>query len=93
MRPYLRCPGLSQAALSCAKFRAKVRCHGHVPHGMGDFQFVPQGYHCEAAGAEAGGQNYPTGFWTCAMYDNYQFAGAARAFDENGDQFMSLFVR
>lgn len=93
LRPYLRCPGLSQAASACVEFRAKRRHHGHVSGGMGDFQFVPQGYHCDATGAEAPGQNYPPGFWTCAMYDNYTYAGAARAFDESGDQYMQLMVR
>lgn len=89
--PYRRDPALTKAAMKCASTRAKTHVHGHMQGGMSDFTCLDAGVPCECTGAEAPGQNYPPGFWTCAMYDNYTVAGAARAFDERGEQYMSLF--
>lgn len=91
LRPYLRDEGLTQAAHSAATYRASRRIFGHVPGGMGDFQFLPPGSVARAAGC--GALDASWGWGSCCTYDSYTYAGAAVVIGADGRRFMHLFVR
>lgn len=91
LRPYILDPGLTQAATACVQYRARLRIRGHVTGGMGDFQFLPAGVRATAAGADGPGAT--SQFLTCAMTDNYTYAGAASAVGPDGQWYHQLFVR
>lgn len=91
LRPYVQDPGLTQAATAAVQYRARLRIRGHVQGGMGDFQFLPAGATATAAGADWYGATAE--FATCAMTDNYTFAGAASAVGPDGEWYHQLFVR
>jgi hypothetical protein len=88
LRPFIRDEGLTQAARSCAEFRA---AHGLFGHTGNDFAFVPAGTSASSAGCAA----YPAGYgWmSCCTYDNYTYAGAAWVTGRDGQRYMHLFVR
>ena len=91
LRPYVQDPGLTRAAQAAVQYRARLRIRGHVQSGMGDFQFLPTGATAAAAGADWYGATAE--FATCAMTDNYTFAGAASAVGPDGEWYHQLFVR
>lgn len=91
LRPYLPCHGLRQAAHSAASYRARYRIREHVMVGAGDFQFLPPGVQAQAAGCAAWPPHL--GFGACAMYDQYQYAGAASVMGDDGLMYHHLFVR
>ncbi len=88
LRPFIRDEGLTQAARTCARFRAANGLFGHTPN---DFAFVPPGAFAASAGCAA----YPAGYgWmSCCVYDNYTYAGAAWVTGRDGRRYMHLFVR
>lgn len=89
--PFMEDPALTQAAQAAASYRARFRMFGHVTGGMGDFQFLPPGTHADAAGCAAYPDHY--GFMACAVYENYQYAGAASVPGPDGKMYHHLFVR
>jgi len=91
LRPYIYDPALTEAARSAATYRARLRIRGHVPGGLGDFQFLPAGAHAPTAGCGALEPHW--GFQTCAMYDRYTYAGAASVPGDDGLIYHHLFVR
>lgn len=91
LRPFAECGLLRQAAERCAQVRAERRCHGHIPGGMGDFAYLPQGAHADAAGCGALEPSW--GWGTCCTYENYNYAGAAMVQGNDGLRYMHLFVR
>ncbi|MBN9120207.1 MAG: hypothetical protein J0I06_13760 [Planctomycetes bacterium] len=88
LRPFVRDEGLTQAARSCAAFRAERGLFGHTSN---DFAFVPPG----AAASSAGCAAYPVsyGWMSCCVYDNHTYAGAAWVTGRDGRRYMHLFVR
>lgn len=88
LRPFARDEGLTQAARSCAAFRAERGLFGHTSN---DFAFVPPG----ASAASAGCAAYPAsyGWMSCCVYDGYTSAGAAWVTGRDGRRYMHLFVR
>jgi hypothetical protein len=88
LRPFVRDEGLTQAARSCASFRAASGLFGHTSN---DFAFVPPGAFATSAGCAA----YPAGYgWmSCCVYENYTYAGAAWVTGRDGRRYMHLFVR
>ena len=88
LRPFIRDEGLTQAARSCAQFRAERGLFGHTGN---DFAFVPAGSAASSTGCAA----YPASFgWmSCCVYDNYTYAGAAWVTGRDGQRYMHLFVR
>lgn len=88
LRPFVRDEGLTQAARSCAQYRASYGLFGHTSN---DFAFVPAGTYASSAGCAA----YQAGFgWmSCCVYDNYTYAGAAWVTGRDGRRYMHLFVR
>lgn len=91
LRPYIADPGLTEAATAAVQYRARLRIRGHVQGGMGDFRFLPAGVEARAAGADWYGATEE--FATCAMTDNYTYAGAASAVGPDGQWYHQLFVR
>lgn len=85
---YLRDGGLSLAAENAAQYRAANRLFGHCSN---DFAFLPPGSTADAAGCAAHPPSY--GFLACAVYDGYQFAGAATIIGRDGLAYHHLFVR
>jgi hypothetical protein len=88
LRPFVRDEGLTQAARSCAAFRAERGLFGHTGN---DFAFVPAGTSASSAGCAAYPASY--GWMSCCVYDNYTYAGAAWVTGRDGRRFMHLFVR
>lgn len=88
LRPFLRDPLLTLAARNTAVYRARYRLFGHTTN---DFAFLPPGASAHAAGCAA----YPTeyGWLSCAMYDDYTYAGASYEYGVDGKRYMHLFVR
>jgi hypothetical protein len=88
LRPFVRDEGLTQAARSCAQYRAAYGLFGHTAN---DFSFVPAGTCATSAGCAA----YPAadGWLSCCMYDNYTYAGASWVTGRDGRRYMHLFVR
>jgi hypothetical protein len=85
LRPYLRDPGLTQAAMACAQYRATYGIFGHTSN---DFAFG-------GGAASTGCAAYPPsyGWMSCCTYDNYTYAGAAYVTGRDGRRYMHLFVR
>ena len=83
--------GLTEAALAAATFRANHHISGHIPGQHGDFAYLPAGVKADAAGAGALTPDW--GFATCAMYDSYEYAGAAWIKGNDGKLYCHLFVR
>ena len=88
LAPYARDGGLSLAAEQAAQYRAANRLFGHCSN---DFAFLPPGSSADAAGCAAHPPSY--GFLACAVYDGYQFAGAATVIGSDGLAYHHLFVR
>jgi hypothetical protein len=88
LRPFIRDEGLTQAARSCAAFRAERRLFGHTSN---DFSFVPAGSSASSAGCAAYPASY--GWMSCCVYENYTYAGAAWVTGSDGQRYMHLFVR
>lgn len=86
--PYQRDDGLTVAAKAAATFRAARFIAGHTNN---DFAFLPAGTLAPAAGCAANGPEH--GFMACAMFDDYQFAGAAFVIGIDGRAYCHLFVR
>jgi hypothetical protein len=88
LRPFIRDDGLTQAAQSCAAFRAEHLMFGHTSN---DFAFVPAGTVSSSAGCAA----YPPSFgWmSCCVNDGYTYGGAAWVMGRDGKRYMHLFVR
>jgi hypothetical protein len=88
LRPFVRDEGLTQAAQSCAAFRAEHFLFGHTSN---DFSFVPAGTYASSAGCAA----YPPSFgWmSCCVNDGYTYGGAAWVMGRDGKRYMHLFVR
>lgn len=86
--PYQRDDGLTVAAKAAATFRAARFIAGHTTN---DFAFLPAGASAPAAGCAANGPEH--GFMACAMFDDYQFAGAAFVIGIDGRAYCHLFVR
>lgn len=91
LRPFVKDPGLTQAAATCAKIRAASFIDGHLSGGMSDFSHLPAGVSASAAGCGALEPSW--GWGTCCMDDNYTYAGAAWVMGANGKRYMHLFVR
>jgi len=88
LRPFIRDEGLTQAARSCAEFRAT---HGLFGHTGNDFAFVPAGSSASSTGCAAYPAEY--GWMSCCTYENYTYAGAAYVTGRDGRRYMHLFVR
>lgn len=86
--PYVRDPGLTQAAMTIAMQRAARLTQGHTAN---DFAGVPAGTTASASGCAA----WPAsmGWGSCCTYDRYTYAGAAWAIGNDGRRYMQLFVR
>jgi hypothetical protein len=91
LRPFVKDPGLTQAAATCAKIRAASFIDGHLGGGMSDFSYLPAGVSASAAGCGALEPSW--GWGTCCMDDNYTYGGAAWVMGANGKRYMHLFVR
>lgn len=86
--PYVRDPGLTQAAMTIAQQRAAQHIAGHTAN---DFAGLPAGSTAAVAGCAAW---HPSMGWgSCATYDRYTFAGAAWAMGSDGKRYMQLFAR
>ena len=88
LRPFVKDPLLTQAALACAKERAARHCHGHLPS---DFAYLPPGGQAAAAGCGALEDSW--GWGTCCYTENYTYAGAAWVRGSDGLRYMHIFVR
>ena len=88
LRPFVRDEGLTQAAQSCAAFRADHLLFGHTSN---DFSFVPAGTASSSAGCAAYPASY--GWMSCCVYDGYTYGGAAWVMGRDGKRYMHLFVR
>lgn len=88
LRPFIRDPGLTIAALGAARARAASLLFGHTGN---DFQFLPAGVTASAAGCAAYADSF--GWMSCCADDNYTFAGAAWVRGRDGKRYMHLFVR
>jgi hypothetical protein len=88
LRPYIYDPNLARAAAGLANYRAEYLIEGHTRN---DFAAVPQGSFARATGCAA----WPVrmGWGSCAIYDNFTYAGAAWAMGRNGLRFMHLVLR
>lgn len=84
---FIKDPLLTQAALACAKERARLGIHGHL---NSDFDYLPKG--AEASTAGCGALEPSWGWQTCAWKDNYTYAGAAWV-QSGGLRFMHIFLR
>ena len=89
--PFIKDPGLTQAAAACAKVRAASFVDGHLGGPGGDFGYLPAGVSASAAGCGALEPSW--GWGTCCMDDHYTYAGAAWVMGANGKRYMHLFVR
>lgn len=88
LRPFIRDDGLTQAAASCAEFRASHLMFGHTSN---DFAFLPPGVSASSAGCAA--YDASLGWLSCCTYENYTHAGAAYSIGRDGKRYMHLFVR
>ncbi len=88
LRPYVRCEGLTAAAIHVARFRAARLCAGHT---ASDLAAVPAGYTAAAAGCAALHPSW--GFQSCCQYEHWTFAGAAWVRGRDGRLYCQLFVR
>lgn len=88
LRAYVRDESLTQAARSCAAYRAQ---HGMFGHTSNDFSFVPSGSSATSAGCAAYPASY--GWMSCCVYDNYTYGGAAWVTGSDGRRYMHLYVR
>lgn len=88
LRPYICDPGLTQAAMNAASYRAARLIRGHTAN---DFQFLPPGVSSPANGCGALTPDW--GWGSCCTYDNYTYAGAAWVQGRDGRRYMHLFVR
>ena len=86
--PFVRDEALTQAARSCAAFRAE---HGLFGHTSNDFAFVPAGTTAASAGCAAYPAEY--GWMSCCTYEGYTYAGAAWVTGRDGKRYMHLYVR
>ena len=86
--PFVRDPALTQAAHSCAAFRAQYGLFGHTSN---DFGFLPPGSSAASAGCAAYPASY--GWMSCCTYEGYTYAGAAYVTGTDGRRYMHLFVR
>lgn len=86
--PYVRDPGLTQAAATIATQRASQLIAGHTAN---DFAGLPAGTTATASGCAA----WPAGMgWgSCCTYERHTYAGAAWATGRDGRRYMQLFVR
>jgi hypothetical protein len=91
LRPFVEDPGLTQAAMATADYRAARHMFGHTTGGAGDFRFLPHGVRADSAGCAAYPPRY--GWMSCDADDNYQYAGAAWTMGDDGKRYMHLFVR
>lgn len=102
LRPYILDPNLASGALGAARYRAQ---HGIVAHAANEYSFLAPGVMQWGppdrwgvrVGLIHGGTNDfdsmgPT-FMTCAMLDNYTYAGAATVRGADGRYFHQIFVR
>src|SRR6266542_1913357 len=64
LRPFLRDESLTQAARSCAAFRAEQGLFGHTSN---DFAFLPPGASASSAGCAAYPASY--GWMSCCVYE------------------------
>lgn len=88
LRPYIFDPLLTEGARRIATVRAQNRIFGHLPN---DFSLLPQGASAAATGCAAYPPSY--GWMSCAVYDNYTYAGAAFVMGADGKRYMHLVVR
>lgn len=88
LRPFINDPLLTQAALACAKERARTHQHGHL---YSDFAYLPQGGKASAAGCGALEDSW--GWGTCCYTENYTYAGAAWVRGSDNLRYMHIFVR
>lgn len=91
LRPYIRDDGLTEGARRLALARARSRIFGHVTTNGGDFAYLPAGARADVAGCAAYPPEY--GWLSCAIYDNYTYAGAAWVMGSDGKRYMHLFAR
>jgi hypothetical protein len=84
--PFIKDPGLTEAAYECAKVRARFGLFGHTSN---DFKFskVP----CASTGCAAYEDHY--GWMSCCTWEGYTYAGAAWVRGTDGKRYMHLFVR
>lgn len=85
--PYIRDEGLTQAAGSCASYRASRLMFGHTSN---DFAFLPNGSHADSAGCAAYPPSY--GWMSCDIWEPQRYAGAAWVMGSDGRRFMHVFV-
>jgi hypothetical protein len=88
LRPFIRDPYLTAAAVSCAEFRAARLIEGHTGN---DFAAVPPGGMATSAGCAAWEPGM--GWGSCCTYEGYTYGGAAYAMGRDGRRYMHLFVR
>ncbi len=88
LRPFTYDPGLTTAAMSCARDRASRLIAGHLRN---DFAALPPGSFARATGCAA----WPPymGWGSCCTYENYTYAGAAYSIGRDGKRYMHIFVR
>lgn len=85
--PYKLCTELQRAAEECAKHRARYRISGHT---ASDLNFAAPGW-ATCAGCAAWPRG--SGFGSCAIYDNYEYAGAATVCGADGIEYHQLILR
>lgn len=90
LHPFIRDEGLVQAAMQCADVRAANLCEGHTRN---DFGFCQYGSSASATGAGACQPGHFGGWLTCCTEEEYQYAGAGWTMGQDGQRYMSLFVR
>lgn len=88
LRALLPDPLLNQAARACAKERARLLIHEHLPS---DFSYLPAGGKASAAGCGALEDSW--GWGACCTYDDYTYGGAAWVRGSDGLRYMHIFVR
>lgn len=94
--PFKEDPGLTEAAMKAADYRAQRLLFGHVLTGRGDFQFLPRGVRADSAGCAAYDRATIRrfgGWLSCCADGPYTYAGAAWAQGRDGKMYTHLFVR
>ena len=99
LRPYKADWMLTKAAKACCIYRKNNSIDGHC----GDHRFLPSTVNyprssvvggCAAWYPEYAGNKLVYKFGSCAVYDNYTYAGAWAVIDKRtGKRYMQLFVR
>lgn len=86
LRPYIRDANLTEGARRLAAARAGGLVFGHLQN---DFAYIPGSAACTGCAA------YPPsyGWMSCAVYDNYTYAGAAWVMGRDGKRYMHLCLR